>query len=126
MYQAPVSSSKKSEQEISIFFLCECRVLPSVFRRDFTSALPCIIRHHSTQSCTPLSLYIHNNLLGPLFSCPIALMAWFTTPVCAVILNRVIPIQYSNSCRVRNEDKAGLDVASLYLCITILKSREKL
>ena len=52
-------------------------------------------------------------------------MAWFTTPMCAVILNRVIPIQYSNSCKVRNEDKAGLDVASLYFCITILKSKEK-
>lgn len=46
----------------------------------------------------------------------IALVELLKTPLYAVMLNRVIPIQHFDSCSIRNEEKAGLEFAHLYFC----------
>lgn len=129
MYQAPVSSSKKSEQETSKIFLLQCRVLPSVFRTEFTSALPFITRCHAMCSCTHLLLFVQQFTESKFWfthtRAHTALVELLKTPLYAVILNRVIPIQHFDSCRVRNEEKAGLEGARLYLCIKTWRSKEK-
>lgn len=35
----------------------------------------------------------------------------------ALILNRVILVQYFDSCRVRNDERVGLEGTSSYLCV---------
>lgn len=54
-----------------------------------------------------------------------SLVVFSTVLLYALILNRVILVQYFDSCRVRNEERAGLEGASSYLYVKTWRSIEE-
>lgn len=58
-------------------------------------------------------------------ACTYSLVVFSIALLWALIVNRVILVQCFDSCRVRNEERAGLEGASSYLCVKTWMSIEE-